>query len=165
MKTNNPILRRAIYSAHKGRCFFTGRKLDFNDFHVDHLIPSAAGGIDEIENYVVCCPRINVLKSAAMDNDLLERMQYILKTVFTPRLVARIEKEKALQKGVKRLWAKPSEESARFRIKLAISNDGKYFYPKKQDVMNGLVKDRLPINPAVLGGLSSVQLRKWQNLA
>ena len=62
--TGNPNIRQAIYEAFGGKCFYSGRPLDFNEFHIDHVVPRAKGGKDEIENYVLCSPDVNTKKSS-----------------------------------------------------------------------------------------------------
>ena len=60
----DPILRKALYSAHDGKCFYTGRLVAFEDMHIDHIIPKAKGGKNCIANYVLTCGAINIRKSA-----------------------------------------------------------------------------------------------------
>lgn len=97
MNTTDADLRVAIFEAFKGECFWSGRKLEENFFHVDHVIPSAKGGKDEVENFVLSDPGINKLKSDLMDSELVERVLYIVRTVYAPRVVSilsRIKKER-----------------------------------------------------------------------
>jgi len=60
----DPVLRKSLYSAHDGQCFYTGRYVAFEDMHIDHIIPRAKGGKNCIANYVLTCGAINIRKSA-----------------------------------------------------------------------------------------------------
>lgn len=63
IRTSDKILRQAIFKAHDGKCFYTGREMDFNSFHIDHIDPRSKGGGDYVENYVPCCQDINLRKN------------------------------------------------------------------------------------------------------
>lgn len=62
-KTFSPDERRAIYDREGGLCFHCGEALQIDGFHVDHLIPIAAGGGDEMDNLAASCPPCNLTKS------------------------------------------------------------------------------------------------------
>lgn len=82
-------LRLAIFDAYKGKCFYTGEPIFYQDFEVDHIIPeSLAWDIEEIrnrlglgkdfninciENLVPCKPGVNLRKKDSLfsDNTLL----------------------------------------------------------------------------------------------
>ena len=34
---NDPVLRKAIYKAFEGKCFYTGRLIPFKKIHIDHV--------------------------------------------------------------------------------------------------------------------------------
>jgi len=78
IKINDPILRRAIYEAFDGKCFYTGRGLHFTEIHIDHIVPKSKGGADCIENYVLSSSYINLKK---WGNDEGWRFDIILETV------------------------------------------------------------------------------------
>lgn len=102
MNTTHPDLRVAIFEAFEGKCFWSGRDVPQDAFHVDHVIPVAKGGKDEIENFVLSDPDINKLKSDSINADLIERVLYIVRTVYAPRVVSvlsRIKKEKLKTKS------------------------------------------------------------------
>ena len=88
---SDPNVRKAVYKAYKGRCFFTGRLLTEEEMVIDHLIPKSKGGPDSFDNYVLTFHDLNLGKSNKFD-ERLERMQWIVKKVYAPR--ARKEYEK-----------------------------------------------------------------------
>lgn len=60
--------REKAFNLTKGRCFYCGCKLEFNNFYLDHHIPKAKGGKFE-GNTVPACWECNALKS---DKDVEE---------------------------------------------------------------------------------------------
>ncbi len=42
-----------------GKCFYCDELLDINEASIDHIIPRAKGGKDELDNLVVCCKYAN----------------------------------------------------------------------------------------------------------
>lgn len=81
---NNPNVRKAVYKAFKGQCFFTGRPVSEEDMVIDHLIPKSKGGPDSFENYVLTFKDLNLGKSNKHD-DKLKRMRWIVQKVYAPR--------------------------------------------------------------------------------
>lgn len=57
-KVKDEVLRRDNYT-----CQFCNRRLEAGDLTIDHLIPIARGGLDEITNYVACCEPCNQRKA------------------------------------------------------------------------------------------------------
>lgn len=60
---SNPILRMAIYKAFGGRDFYTSRPIQIEEMVIDHIIPRAKGGRDNIYNYVPTTRYPNIMKS------------------------------------------------------------------------------------------------------
>ena len=56
-----PNMRKKIFDSLGGRCAYCGCELDFNDFHIDHLIPLSKGGTNG-KNRVPSCPLCNLCK-------------------------------------------------------------------------------------------------------
>jgi hypothetical protein len=116
MYTTDPDLRVAIFEAFEGKCFWSGRDVQQDAFHVDHVVPVAKGGKDEIENFVLSDPDINKLKSDLMDTDLVDRVLYIVRTVYAPRVasvLSRIKKERLKTKNKRK---PPTPRSSNIRI-------------------------------------------------
>jgi len=58
------LLRQAMFIAFGGKCFYTGRNVDQENMHIDHIRPKKNGGKDCIANYALSCQEINLRKSA-----------------------------------------------------------------------------------------------------
>ena len=65
-------MRNEIYSRDGHKCQFCLSTLDLSELTIDHLVPLAIGGLDEITNYVTCCRSCN---SAKADKPLKEFVQ------------------------------------------------------------------------------------------
>lgn len=93
MNKNTPIpitdglLRKSIYEAFDGRCFYTGRYLEFEEMHIDHIVPKSKGGKDCISNYVLCCSYINKLKSDKTDYNFQNVVLGIVDLVFVDKVL------------------------------------------------------------------------------
>lgn len=65
------IPKKEIYYRDGGHCRYCGKNLtSFSDwliYTIDHVVPRAAGGTDEADNLVLCCPSCNWLLSRAVD--------------------------------------------------------------------------------------------------
>lgn len=82
-------MRLAIFDAYKGKCFYTGKPVSYQDFEIDHIIPESLTrdiekirnrlelgddfNINSIENLVPCRPGLNLRKKDTLfsDNTLL----------------------------------------------------------------------------------------------
>ena len=56
-------MRNDIYRRDNFTCQFCQDKFDQEDLTIDHLVPLAQGGLDEVTNYVTCCSPCNNRKS------------------------------------------------------------------------------------------------------
>jgi hypothetical protein len=63
----DPDVRRALYTQHRGRDFYTGNRIKFGDMVVDHVLPRALGGPDNLYNYVPTVRSINSSKGKRYD--------------------------------------------------------------------------------------------------
>ncbi len=88
IKISDPLLRKAVYEAFGGKCFYSNRKLSEDNFAVDHFIPSAKGGKDSTDNYVLCCPKLNGKKSDKLnaDSQHFAPTLYLLETIFASQI-------------------------------------------------------------------------------
>jgi|GEM_PF-3547057 len=77
-------VRKAVYRAFKGQCFYTGRPVREEEMVIDHLIPVSKGGRDSFENYVLTFGDLNAGKSNKL-NAQLERMAWTVKDIYAPR--------------------------------------------------------------------------------
>jgi len=162
MATTDPKLRKAIFKAHKGKCFYSGRTLDPKNFHIDHVMPDAAGGAWHHDNYVPCCPIINVQKSDSYNAELVERMHFIIKTVYSPK----VERIMKTMRREKKVWPNRKHVDARSIIRSAI-NAHKAGWPShltKEWAVGYLVKEGLPLTPRVMSGLTVKQRSVWSEM-
>ncbi len=81
---SNPMVRKAVYKAFKGQCFFTGRPVSEGDMVIDHLVPKSKGGYDSFDNFVLTFKDLNLGKSNKYDGEL-ERMRWTVKKVYAPK--------------------------------------------------------------------------------
>lgn len=56
------------YRSQNGRCWHCG-KLVGDDYHVDHLIPLARGGVNTSDNIVISCPPCNLSKQDKLTSE------------------------------------------------------------------------------------------------
>ena len=56
--------RRRIFDRDEGLCVHCGCALEYDDFHVDHLLSIARGGSDDEANLAASCPPCNLAKGA-----------------------------------------------------------------------------------------------------
>jgi hypothetical protein len=72
----------AIFYRDNGMCQYTGKKLNRNDFTVDHVVPRSKGGMDTWTNLVACDKEVNTKKGNRFNNELGLRL---LKTPVVPQ--------------------------------------------------------------------------------
>ena len=113
-------VRMAVYESFSGKCFYTGRDLLFDDFHIDHFIPKSKGGEDSFNNYVLCCANINIAKSDKLDSkeQHFSGTQYILGAVFSPKAEGIYVKLKTKKKRSKPFRKRKEEKVRKLKIKL-----------------------------------------------
>ena len=70
-KTISKKTREAVYQRYGGHCAYCGKKLEYKEFQLDHLIPRGnwgkrytEGQIECFENYMPSCRRCNHYKRA-----------------------------------------------------------------------------------------------------
>lgn len=64
--------RKRVFDKTNGYCYYCGCKLDYATFEVDHFIPKADGGTNDIDNLVPSCCDCNSIKGV-MDVDSFRR--------------------------------------------------------------------------------------------
>ena len=88
ISTSDAKLRKAIYIAFDGKCFYTGRDVAFEDMHIDHVRPRSRGGRDCVSNYVLTCRDINLKKGARHSEKFDDVVRELLDLIYTPRVLA-----------------------------------------------------------------------------
>jgi hypothetical protein len=89
-------LRKAMYKIHKGKCFYSGRELPENKFHIDHIVPVSKGGKNCISNYVLCDPYLNSKKRDLMTDEFLKVAIAYNKLVFQDLVLKELKKTSRL---------------------------------------------------------------------
>lgn len=89
---SNTRLRKAIYEAYEGKCFYTGQPVAWGDMAIDHVIPKCEGGKDTIYNYVLTSRRLNSQKSARLDRDRVEAVLYIVRLVYARKVLSYLKR-------------------------------------------------------------------------
>lgn len=67
-------LEKAIFRKDEGICRICGRKVEFDDGEVDHILPSSKGGDGAPENLQWTCHRCNKIKSNKLSNEQVRRL-------------------------------------------------------------------------------------------
>ena len=77
-KSFSPTDRTTIYNKNKGRCAICGKFVPYDLFTVDHIIPLAKGGTNDLENLQCTCKTCNLIKQDILPQDLMEKLTQIL---------------------------------------------------------------------------------------
>jgi 5-methylcytosine-specific restriction endonuclease McrA len=67
-------VRKLIYRNSKGHCCLCGKFVDYEDFTVDHIIPLAKGGTNEIDNLQCACKVCNNIKTDVLPNEFIDKI-------------------------------------------------------------------------------------------
>lgn len=70
--------RLLVYNKSKGRCSICGNFVPFDDFTVDHIIPLAKGGTNEMKNLQCTCGICNRIKQDILPEDLMDKLVQII---------------------------------------------------------------------------------------
>lgn len=70
-------VRKMIYNKADGRCQLCGRKIAYIEMTLDHVVPFAMGGADEVENLACTCKSCNQFKGSILPDDFFERITTI----------------------------------------------------------------------------------------
>lgn len=70
--------RTTIYNKNKGRCAICGRFVPYDEFTVDHIIPLAKGGDNNLNNLQCTCKVCNFIKQDILPEDLMEKLSEII---------------------------------------------------------------------------------------
>lgn len=69
--------RKIIYQRADGRCKLCGRKIELNNFSLDHVIPLSMGGADSMSNLQASCRGCNFQKSYFLPDQFFDRITEI----------------------------------------------------------------------------------------
>lgn len=77
-KSFSSVQRTAIYNKNKGRCAICGDFVPYGNFTIDHIIPLAKGGTNELENLQCACEICNRIKQDILPKDLMDKLNQII---------------------------------------------------------------------------------------
>ena len=66
-----------IYDTTKGRCALCGRKITYDKMSLDHILPLAMNGDDNVSNLQCTCTACNLFKGSVLPSDFMERITEI----------------------------------------------------------------------------------------
>ena len=69
--------RRIIYQKANGRCQLCGRKIEYEDMTLDHIVPLSLGGADEMDNLQCTDFACNTFKSNIIPEEFAHRITEI----------------------------------------------------------------------------------------
>ena len=70
-------VRELIYDTAKGRCALCGRKITYDKMTLDHIVPLAMNGADDVSNFQCTCEAYNLFKGSVLPDDFMERITKI----------------------------------------------------------------------------------------
>lgn len=76
-KIYSGMQRKEIYDKAEGHCQLCGRKITPNTMTIDHIIPFADGGSNELDNLQAVCKQCNQLKANIYPEQFLDRITEI----------------------------------------------------------------------------------------
>lgn len=97
-KTISKKLRLEVYNKYNGRCAYCGKKIDYKDMQVDHLIPYqrerfkkyTEEEIECFENYMPACRRCNHYKRANSLEGFRKNIEEIPKKLFRDNYIYKV---------------------------------------------------------------------------
>lgn len=69
--------RKMLYNKYDGVCQLCGKKLTINEMTLDHIVPLACGGIDNVSNIQIACEQCNWIKADSLPEDFADRISSI----------------------------------------------------------------------------------------
>lgn len=70
--------RAAVYNKTEGHCAICGEFVPYTDFTVDHIIPLAKGGNNDLSNLQCACSVCNRIKQDILPEDLMKKLTRIM---------------------------------------------------------------------------------------
>jgi len=66
MGNNSEEIRKFIYARDDGRCVYCGKRIRYEEMHLEHKIPKVFGGSNELSNLLCSCKECNLEKSSKL---------------------------------------------------------------------------------------------------
>lgn len=76
-KKYSTTTRKMLYNKYDGVCQLCGKKLTLKEMTLDHIVPLACGGIDDVSNIQIACKQCNWLKADSLPEDFADRISSI----------------------------------------------------------------------------------------
>jgi hypothetical protein len=96
-KTIPKKVRMAVYEKYDGHCAYCGKKIDYKEFQLDHIIPRRNWGnryteeqIECFENYTPACRRCNHYKRAHTLKAFRKMIEEIPKKLFRDNYIYKV---------------------------------------------------------------------------
>ena len=70
--------RAAVYNKTEGHCAICGEFVPYTDFTVEHIIPLAKGGSNDLSNLQCACSVCNRIKQDLLPEDLMKKLTGIM---------------------------------------------------------------------------------------
>ena len=67
-------IRKTVYRKSKGHCCLCGNFVDYDEFTVDHIVPLAKGGTNDINNLQCACKVCNNIKTDVLPNEFIDKI-------------------------------------------------------------------------------------------
>lgn len=70
-------VRELIYNTAQGKCVLCGRKITYDKMTLDHIVPLAMNGADDVSNLQCTCEACNLFKGSVLPDNFMERITEI----------------------------------------------------------------------------------------
>lgn len=95
-KRFSDIERKVVYAKTKGRCALCGKFMDYDSFTVDHIVPLAKGGTNNMDNLQAACYVCNRIKQDILPQDFMDKVTEIflhdMKVNYRPDISVKLER-------------------------------------------------------------------------
>lgn len=71
---HTPTDIQLLLKSQKGKCWWCGKLIDPDNYHVDHRIPLSRGGSNAPENLCISCPKCNLSKGDKLPHEWSDRL-------------------------------------------------------------------------------------------
>jgi len=66
--------RKIVYEKSKGHCCLCGNFVDYEDYTIDHIMPLAKGGTNDISNLQCTCKVCNNIKTDVLPDEFMDKI-------------------------------------------------------------------------------------------
>lgn len=76
-KKLTPSMRKIVYAKDHGCCYICGKMVNPDSFEVEHKVPVAKGGTNDLDNLYVACHICNTMKNSMIFEDFMQKISEI----------------------------------------------------------------------------------------